>query len=214
MKFKKPILILMLAASTLATSCTARYQDMLRERDDRIRELSGDVARLRGENDELNRRLSTRPEPVEASTPPRQPDSLLSELQKDIGDDAEVSYRKGRISIGVNNRVSFDSGSTALKRSAHKVLQNVSSVLRSKFSGRRFYIEGHTDTDPISKTKDRYRSNRHLSMERADAVAAFLIQQGVPEAAIVTVGYGQFDPLNPSDKSTNRRVEIVVGETL
>ncbi|MCA8974725.1 MAG: OmpA family protein, partial [Planctomycetes bacterium] len=119
-----------------------------------------------------------------------------------------------RISIGVNNRVSFDSGSTALKSSAHQVLQNVSSVLRTKFAGRRFYIEGHTDTDPISKTKDRYRSNRHLSMERADAVAAFLIKQGVPEAAIVTVGYGQFDPLNPSSKASNRRVEIVVGEVL
>ncbi|MCK5944013.1 MAG: OmpA family protein [Planctomycetes bacterium] len=185
---------------------------MLRDRDDRIRALNGDIARLRGENEELQNRLARRP--VEASTPRTEPSSLLNELQNDLGGDADVSYRRGRISIGVNNRVTFDSGSTALKTSAHKVLRNVASALRSKFAGRRFFIEGHTDTDPISKTKDKYSSNRDLSVKRADAVARYLIQQGVPESAIVIVGYGQFDPVNPANKADNRRVEIVVGDTL
>ncbi len=214
MKFRRSFLFLSLLAASMATSCTTRYQEMLRERDERIRELSGDVARLRGENDELQRRLTTRPEPVNATAQPAAPQSLLNELQNDIGSDADVSYRRGRISIGVEDSVTFDSGSTALKSSAHTVLRNVASVLRSKFSGRRFYVEGHTDTDPINKTKDKYRSNRHLSMERADAVARYLIQQGVPESAIVVVGYGQFDPRDPRSKARNRRVEIVVGDGL
>ncbi|MFN3241396.1 MAG: OmpA family protein [Planctomycetota bacterium] len=187
---------------------------MLRDRDDRIRALNGDIARLRGENEELQNRLSSRPAPVEAAAPRREPNSLLNELQNDLGTDADVSYRRGRISIGVNNRVTFDSGSVALKSSAHQVLRNVASALRSKFSGRRFFVEGHTDTDPISKTKDKYSSNRDLSAKRADAVARYLIQQGVPESAIVIVGYGQFDPLNRGNKASNRRVEIVVGDTL
>jgi flagellar motor protein MotB len=212
MKFRKALLILSLVASTLGTSCTARYQDMLRDRDDRIRALNGDVARLRGENEELQNRLAQRPEPVEASQ--SSGNSLLSELQSDLGSDAEVSYRRGRISIGVNNRVTFDSGSVALKSSAHRVLRNVASALRSKFSGRRFYVEGHTDTDPISKTKDRYSSNRDLSAKRADAVAQYLVGQGVPESSIVIVGYGQFDPVERGNKAANRRVEIVVGDSL
>ena len=212
MKFRRPILILMLAASSMATSCTARYQEMLRERDERIRELSGDVARLRGENDELQRRMVARP--AEAVAPRSQPESLLNELRNDIGDDVDVSYRRGRISIGVDNSVTFDSGSTGLKRSSHGVLNNVASALRSKFGGRRFYVEGHTDSDPIRKTKNKYRSNRHLSMERADAVARYLIGQGVPESAIVVVGYGQFDPRDPGSKARNRRVEIVVGDVM
>lgn len=214
MKFRKAFLIFSLVATSLATSCTTRYQDMLRERDERIRELSGDVARLRGENDELQRRLTAAPQPVNASTPRDDSQSLLRDLQNDLGSDADVSYRRGRLSIGVEDSVTFDSGSTALKSSAHNVLQNVATALRSKFSGRRYYIEGHTDKDPIKKTRDKYRSNRHLSMERADAVAAYLIKQGVPEASIVVVGYGQFDPRDPSAKARNRRVEIVVGETL
>lgn len=214
MKFTKSTLLLVFAAASLLASCTTRYQDMLRQRDENIRDLNGEVARLRGENDELQRRLTTRPEPSNAAAPRSEPASLLTELQNDIGDGADVSYRRGRISIGVEDSVTFDSGSTALKSSANKVLRNVAEVLRSKFAGRRFYIEGHTDTDPINKTRDKYRSNRHLSLERADAVAAYLIKQGVPEAAIAVVGYGQFDPRDPSSKARNRRVEIVVGESM
>lgn len=213
MKFRKAFLIFSLVAASMATSCTTRYQEMLTDRDEQIRSLNGDLARLRGENDELQRRLSSAPRPAEATTT-REPSSLINELQNDIGNDAVVGYRRGRISIGVNNRVTFDSGSTLLKKSSTQVLRNVASVLRSQFAGRRFYIEGHTDTDPITVTKDKYKSNRDLSMKRADAVAMALIKQGVPESSIVTVGYGEFDPINPGNKASNRRVEIVVGDML
>jgi len=212
MKFRKALLILSLVATSLATSCTTRYQDMLKDRDDQIRSLNGDLARMRGEGEELQNRLNAAPRPVNATTARTEPSSLLNDLQRDLGSDADVSYRRGRISIGVNNRVTFSSGSNSLKNSSHKVLRGVASVLKSQFSGRRFYVEGHTDTDPIVKTKDKYSSNRDLSMQRADSVAKYLISQGVPESAIVTVGYGQFDPLDRSKKSANRRVEIVVGD--
>lgn len=210
MKFRKALLILSLVATSLATSCTTRYQDMLKDRDDQIRSLSGDLARMRGENEELQNRLQSTPRPA----PMAESSSLLTDLRRDLGDDADVSYRRGRISIGVNNRVTFDSGSTRLKNSSHKVLRSVSAVLKSQFDGRRFFIEGHTDTDPISKTKDKYSSNRDLSSKRADAVAQYLVSQGVSESAIVVVGYGEFDPLDPKRKSANRRVEIVVGDML
>jgi flagellar motor protein MotB len=211
MKFQRLVLVLVFAVASLLSGCTTRYQDMLRERDARIRELSGDVARLRGENDELQRRLTTQPMNATAQPESR---SLLTELQNEIGEGADVRYNRGRISIGVEDSVTFDSGSTALKTSAHRTLQNIAGVLQSKFAGRRIWVEGHTDSDPIQRTKDKFRSNRHLSMERADAVATYLIRQGVPESAIVVVGYGQFDPRDPGVKARNRRVEIVVGDAM
>jgi flagellar motor protein MotB len=209
---RKTILVLLAAVVSLTAGCTTRYQDMLRERDERIRELSGDIARLRNENDELQRRDI--PAPVNAAVPRDQGSGMLNEVQDAVGGEASVSYRRGRLSIGVDDSVTFDSGSTTLKDSSHRVLQKVASVLTNKFAGHRFYIEGHTDSDPIQKTKDRYRSNRHLSTERADSVAAYLIKQGVPESNIVVVGYGQFDPRDPKAKAKNRRVEIVVGDSM
>jgi chemotaxis protein MotB len=94
------------------------------------------------------------------------------------------------------------------------VLRSVASVLKSKFVGRRFYVEGHTDSDPIQKTKDKYDNNRHLSALRANAVASYLERQGVPANAIVVVGFGEHDPRDPGQKARNRRVQIVVGESL
>lgn len=216
MSIRKLFLILSLAATSLATSCTTRYQDMLKERDQQIRDLSGTVARQRGEIDDLNRRATATPAvtPTEANAD-KGAGSMMKEIEGELGEGASIGYdRGGRISIGVANEVTFDSGSTKLKDTSHKVLRNVASVLKNRFSGKRYYIEGHTDSDPITKTKDVFRSNRHLSMERADSVAAYLIQQGVPESAIVVVGYGQFDPVDSKAKSKNRRVQIVVGDKL
>ena len=210
---RKSILVLLAAVVSLTAGCTTRYQDMLRERDERIRELSGDVARLRNENDELQRRGDI-PAPQNATAPREQAPGMINQIQDEVGGDAVVSYRRGRISIGVEDSVTFDSGSTTLKDSSHRVLRKVSEVLKSRFAGHRFYVEGHTDSDPIQKTKDRFRSNRHLSSERADSVAAYLIKQGVPEASIVVVGYGQYDPRDAQSKAKNRRVEIVVGDSM
>ncbi|MCA8974658.1 MAG: OmpA family protein [Planctomycetes bacterium] len=204
-------------ALLLSAGCTTRYQDMLRERDARIRELNSDIARLTGENEDLMRReqaarsalsdaTAQRPEPIA-------PAGEIGETQRLVGGDAHVSYRRGRLSIGVNDSVTFDSGSTALKPTAHTVLRNIAGVLKSQHAGKRLYIEGHTDSDPIVKTKDKYRSNRHLSVERADSVASYLIAQGVPESAIAVVGYGQFDPIG-SNKAKNRRVEVVIGDPI
>ncbi|MGC6486317.1 MAG: OmpA/MotB family protein [Planctomycetota bacterium] len=214
MNFRKvTLLLLSLVIASTASSCTARYQELLRDRDDRIQALNGDVSRLRGENEELQNRLAARPAPVEA-TVDTGADDMIDEIQNDLGSDADVRYSRGRLSIGVNNSVTFSSGSTALKSTSHRVLRSVAEVLRSKFSGRRFFVEGHTDTDPIRKTKNRFSSNRDLAAERAESVASYLIQQGVPEASIVIVGWGPFDPVRRGDKAANRRVEIVVGDSL
>lgn len=215
MLFRKSLLFLFASLVTLTAGCTTRYQDMLLEKDARIRELSGDVARLRNENDEVQRRGASQPAPVtpvNASTRPDAPSGEIEGLQKEIGDGATVSYRHGRISIGVEDSVTFDSGSTALKDSSHRTLKNVASVLKGQYAGRRFYVEGHTDSDPIVKSK--WTSNRHLSVMRADSVARYLIDQGVPERNIAVVGYGQYDPKDPKSKARNRRVEIVVGDQM
>ena len=213
MLFRKLLIVFSVVLTSLMTSCTTRYQDMLRERDERIRELSGDVARLRGENDDLQRRGAAAPQqPTEASARQNQEPNLAEDIKKEIGEGVDVWSKGGRIRIGVEDSVTFDSGSTALKDSASKVIRNIANVLNSKFSGRRFYVEGHTDNDPIQKTKDKFRDNRHLSSERADSVARALARQGVPDSAIVVVGDGQYEPRDGKAKARNRRVEIVVGE--
>lgn len=206
-------------------ACTARYQDLLRTRDAEIMDKDAQLSDLRATNDDLQRRLGmlqseldqARKSPVVEAAADK-PDERLERVRNDL-DDLDVRYRRGRLSIGIDNSVTFSAGSTALKGSAGAVLRRVADVVRREYPSHRIYVEGHTDTDPIAKTKGRFRSNRHLSAERADRVAEFLVAKcGVPADRIVVVGYGPFDPrdagTSTAAKGRNRRVEVVVGDAL
>ena len=214
-----PAVVLLLSLG----SCTAKYQDLLRDRDAQIRELNGDLSELRANNVDLERRAQSARDELDQLRKGglAKPDAAtgdLARVQEDLAG-LDVRYSHGRLTIGIENTVTFTSGSVELKQSANSVLRKVADVLKRDFSGRRIFIEGHTDTDPIVKTKGRFRSNRHLSAERADVVADFLVRQGgIDPAQVVVVGYGQYDPRDAgaadSSKAKNRRVEIVVGEPM
>lgn len=211
---------LLLAPCLLAPlACAGNYPAMLRQRDQTIRELETRLAATQSDNealrsrnaelDERNRELANRkPEVIEVSTP-RQDD--LDSLRKAIDDPRlHVHYSKRGLSIGIPNEVTFASGSASVSKDGHRVLERVARVVNQRFADKMLFIEGHTDTDPIQKTKDKFRSNRHLSAERADAVAASLEKAGVEARRMVILGYGPWDPATPGNKDANRRVEIVV----
>jgi chemotaxis protein MotB len=202
-------ILAILSAAVLAGGCTTKYQELLRDRDANIRELNGRLASMRAEKEDLERQLASRRAEPQPGAAPADATFKPSELQNELGAEASVSYHNGRLSIGVEDSVTFDSGSDKLKESAHRILKKIVSVLERDFRDCKIYVEGHTDADPIQKTKDKFTSNRHLSAMRADAVSRYLIEQGIPEQRIVIVGYGQFDPKDPRVKERNRRVEIV-----
>jgi outer membrane protein OmpA-like peptidoglycan-associated protein len=64
-------------------------------------------------------------------------------------------------------------------------------------------VEGHTDI----QGSETY--NHQLSERRAQAVTDVLVQQGVAQSRIRTVGYGETQPVS-SDHAANRRVEVVI----
>lgn len=124
-----------------------------------------------------------------------------------------TNTRSGDTVISVPAEVSFASGKATLSANGRQALSRVASRLKSDFpAGARFYIEGHTDSDPISKSK--FASNRELSIARAMAVLEYLVAEArVPDERFVVVGHGQYKPVAPNtkaDKAKNRRVEIVV----
>lgn len=112
--------------------------------------------------------------------------------------------------FGIQGEVLFASGSAELTESGQRTLQELVSTLVAE--EKRMRVEGHTDTDPIQRSK--WASNLRLSVERAMAVADFLKKNGVPEERVSVAGYGQFVPRasndTPDGKRQNRRVEILI----
>lgn len=124
----------------------------------------------------------------------------------------DVDSAAGTITVTLPNTILFSSGKADLKNSAKTDLGHIVSVINEKYSGKLIDVVGHTDSDPIKKSK--WKDNWELSSERALSVLRQLIKSGIPDSEIRAVGCGQSRPVAPnstqSGKARNRRVEIVV----
>ena len=192
------------------TNWKKRYEVLLAENAN----IKGELQRERLEKGQLTDRISKDQQTI---------DDLLMQIEEQKktpadatgfgpGYDVAVDPTAGTITVTLPNAILFDSGQAALKKTTIKELDHIRSVLRDKYSGRQIDVVGHTDTDPIKKSK--WRDNWQLSAERALSVVAYLEKRGIPANQIRAVGCGQSRPVASNATSTgkakNRRVEIVV----
>lgn len=214
--------VLALLASPALTGCASQQalRQSLNDRDAEIRDLleeqtrlDNELRRVRNDRDNLQvaledatSQLRAKPAPVEAASP-------LQEFP-DLDREGITYGRRGdHIVFSVPSAVTFGAGKASLTDQGRKALKVLAARLKDFSDPAQFYVEGHTDSDPIKKSG--FKSNRHLSLERALAVHAFLVTDGqIDDSRFVVVGHGQYDPVasNDSDgnKAKNRRVEVVV----
>jgi len=163
-------------------------------------QLADRVAQDQGTIDELQRqieKLNKKPEDVTGFGP---------------GYDVAVDPKAGTITVTLPNAILFDSGKSELKKATITELDHIRSVLSEKYAGRQVDVVGHTDTDPIVKSK--WKDNWELSAQRALTVTRYLIQRGMSEKEVRAIGCGESRPVAPNssaaNKAKNRRVEVVV----
>ncbi|RKY08514.1 MAG: hypothetical protein DRP65_08985 [Planctomycetota bacterium] len=128
------------------------------------------------------------------------------------GMDVSFDPTAGTITVTLPNAILFSPGKASLKKASVAELDHVRSVLRQRYQGRNIDVVGHTDSDPIRKSK--WRDNWELSAERALTVLRYLTKQGIKAERIRAVASGASRPIasnsTSSGKAKNRRVEIVV----
>lgn len=115
--------------------------------------------------------------------------------------------RDDTLKLSVNNEVSFDFGKDTLKPAFYPSLDSLADVLM-KYDRTVVHVIGHTD----SVGSEAY--NQALSERRAQAVANYLINRGVPYDRIRSEGRGELEPRDTNNteagRQLNRRVEIFV----
>lgn len=115
------------------------------------------------------------------------------------------------IEAGLNELVTaspilFQSRSDVLDASAAPTLDQLADRLAG-LSGVTVTIEGHTDSDGSAT------NNQALSLDRAEAVLAALVERGVAADLLVAEGLGSAEPVlvdGVEDKAASRRVEFRV----
>jgi flagellar motor protein MotB len=125
---------------------------------------------------------------------------------------ADVVQDGDLVRIRVESAQLFGAGRAELKPEVGGTLDRIAQALKSEYSGRLVGIEGHTDSDPITKSK--WKNNHELAVARSVSLFTALKQRGVPESQLFVAGYGPNRPVaadnSKQGKAQNRRVEIVV----
>jgi len=108
--------------------------------------------------------------------------------------------------LSVQN-LAFESGESRLSRESKSRLEHLTAQLRSDPS-LNVLVEGHTD-DVGSQAE-----NLRISLSRADAVKAFLVEGGITSNRIQTIGLGEKDAVasnaTEAGRAQNRRIEFVI----
>jgi type VI secretion system protein ImpK len=146
------------------------------------------------------------PQPVVAAAPrPR----LAPRLADDLNAGAiEVADEAQRSVVTFAADTLFAPGTAQLQAAQRERLRRVAQVLTQ--SSGRIEVVGHTDDQPMQSL--RFPSNWHLSRERAQAVAAVLVEAGVPAERVRAEGRAETEPRvandTPSSRARNRRIEV------
>lgn len=140
--------------------------------------------------------------------------SKLRQLAKSIGGGVSVRDTVEGPVILFPEKILFDSGMATIKSNGEKALGKMAEFLDENPSIS-IRIDGHTDTDPIIKTKHLWDSNHHLSSARALSVFHFLTKtENIAEKRIHVAGFGPNRPIAPNTtsagKKENRRVEFLI----
>ncbi|WPP49012.1 OmpA family protein [Catalinimonas niigatensis] len=127
------------------------------------------------------------------------------EFRKKVGlDRASANYKM------ILNFVYFDFNSARLKEESFDELNRLKHFMVNS-PGTRIEIAGHTDNVGPKAY------NKQLSLQRAQTIVEFLINEGIDAGRLIAQGYGEEDPLASNDDETegralNRRVEMRILE--
>lgn len=197
---------------------------------DENRDLRRQFIESQSENDRLKAELAGRPDAGKVNADMQamrdeiaKRDAALAEMQTQMNKPtpgeapADTSLggitisrddKAGTVTVNVPGDVLFASGEAKLKDSAKATLTKIAGILNKDFAGKKFTVDGYTDTDPIVRTKDLWKDNLDLSASRARAVADYLKSQSIDAKRVGVRAMGDTSP--KSDKAKSRRVEIVV----
>ena len=208
-------LLICFVFSTLVPGCTnwqKKYDALSVEHEN----LKGLLARERSEKGMLADELTQGQQTIEELRRQIEEQSKTPADASGFGEGYDVAFdaAAGTLTVTLENSLLFDSGKATLKRTTSAELDHIHSVLQQKYAGKHVDVVGHTDSDPIRKTKNQWKDNLELSAQRALSVTRYLIQKGISEDGIRAVGCGESRPVasnaSSAGKAKNRRVEIVV----
>jgi len=212
---------LLLGASLLAAGCQSKLHDDNMALHDQNRKLQADLNDTRDRLGDTESRLAKAPDPASVSQMQARINELETQLKSQptatggtapdpalSGVEATYDKSRGTLTVNLPGQVLFEPGKAAIKKTAYSTLDKIVSAIKKDYAKKTIYVDGHTDADPIAKTKATWEDNWDLAAARANAVRRYLTSHGVDSHKVDLRAFGPNHP--KGGKETSRRVEIVV----
>ena len=212
---------LLLGASLLAAGCQNKLHDDNMALHDQNRKLQADLNDTRDRLGDTESRLAKAPDPASVSQMQARINELETQLKSQptatggtapdpalSGVEATYDKSRGTLTVNLPGQVLFEPGKAAIKKTAYSTLDKIVAAIKKDYSKKTIYVDGHTDADPISRTKATWEDNWDLAAARANAVRRYLTSHGVDSKKVDLRAFGPNHP--KGGKETSRRVEIVV----
>ena len=125
----------------------------------------------------------------------------------------KVEQRNGKVYVSLEAELLFPSGSAEVDDKGRDLLAQLGAVIAEQ-NGLEIIIEGHTDSDNLVSPNFPH-NNWELSVLRATSVLAIIRDQpGVDPSILTASGRSEYHPVDPKDKSRNRRIEVILAPKL
>jgi len=134
-------------------------------------------------------------EPIPEPVPEPEPEPAVVEEVKEEAVVVEVVVREKIVLRGIN----FDFDKSDIKPEFVPVLDEAVEILKEN-PDVKVIIEGHTDWTGTEKY------NQGLSERRAASVCNYLVEKGISQDNLETVGYGEADPIADNHTREGRRM--------
>jgi outer membrane protein OmpA-like peptidoglycan-associated protein len=136
-------------------------------------------------------------------------DKQEAEMRQALAESEAAAIRRegNLLAISLRGDVTFDTDSAIVRPGLYSEIERIATIL-IKYPDTVIQVEGHTD----STGSESY--NMDLSARRAEAVKNLLVQKGVGPSRILTMAFGESNPIASNEydygRAQNRRVEIKV----
>lgn len=201
-------ILAVLISTVVTTGCGPSEKDL------KIQDLSAENDQLKTDIAERDRQLNDTL--VRENDARETIDELNQEMAALHADREKIKDVEGWVStptfdmISISDAVLFASGKAGLSTTGRSRLAQVASAIRSRYADRDIYIFGHTDAQPIRKSK--WKDNWQLGAERSLTVARALSNLGIAREQIIAASCGEYRPIasgpGAANQSRNRRVEV------
>jgi chemotaxis protein MotB len=183
-------------------------EEQLNEKESRLETLNAELEGREAKVNELQELLKSQEDAANALK-----DKIAAALLgfKDKG--LTVEQKNGKVYVSLEAKLLFPSGSTVIDTEGKKALIELAKAIESQ-SDLEIIVEGHTDTDALKSTSIP-RDNWELSVMRSTAVVKIMLENSQINPQILAAsGRSEFHPIDPEDKTRNRRIEIIIAPNL